>query len=197
MDTTFREALQAKGIEPCIPSSRSRKVPYPYDKALYKQRHTVENLFAKLKDWRRIATRYDRCARLLLKHMHRSSRHLPALILMSPEPKSLKLLAARTAKLRRCNDLAGSWATSGWKLSVSTELIRNNVLKNIDNLRYSGRTLFRMGFLVAEAVRSELFSEAGFPDNGRFTGIPLFLAPIHTNPAGVSYIQSDIYEKFP
>ncbi|HBQ32350.1 IS5 family transposase [Brucella anthropi] len=59
---SFREALQAKGIEPCIPSSRSRKVPYSYDKVLYKKRHKVENLFAKLKDWRRIATRYDRCA---------------------------------------------------------------------------------------------------------------------------------------
>ena len=50
------------GIEPCIPSSRSRKVPYPYDKALYRQHHRVENLFAKLKDGRRIASRYDRCA---------------------------------------------------------------------------------------------------------------------------------------
>ncbi|RDL52941.1 hypothetical protein BLJAPNOD_04106 [Ensifer sp. M14] len=60
--TPFREALQAKGIEPCIPSSRSRKVPYPCDKTLYRKRHKVENLFAKLKDWRRIATRYDRCA---------------------------------------------------------------------------------------------------------------------------------------
>jgi transposase len=58
----FREALAARGIDPCIPSSRSRKRPYPYDKALYRQRHKVENLFAKLKDWRRIATRYDRCA---------------------------------------------------------------------------------------------------------------------------------------
>ena len=58
----FREALVAKGIEACIPSSRSRKIPYPYDKVLYRQRHKVENLFAKLKDWRRIATRYDRCA---------------------------------------------------------------------------------------------------------------------------------------
>jgi transposase len=37
-------------------------VPYSYDKQLYKKRHRVENLFAKLKDWRRIATRYDRCA---------------------------------------------------------------------------------------------------------------------------------------
>ncbi|RWQ42098.1 MAG: hypothetical protein EOS21_10650 [Mesorhizobium sp.] len=45
-----------------MPSSQSRKVPYPYDRALYRQRHKVENLFAKLKDRRRIATRYDRCA---------------------------------------------------------------------------------------------------------------------------------------
>ncbi|WP_139110085.1 transposase, partial [Ensifer sp. LC163] len=42
--------------------SKSRKKPYVYDKALYRRRHKVENLFAKLKDWRRIATRYDRCA---------------------------------------------------------------------------------------------------------------------------------------
>ncbi len=58
----FRAELEAQGIEPCIPSSRSGKVPFPYDAALYRQRHKVENLFAKLKDWRRIATRYDRCA---------------------------------------------------------------------------------------------------------------------------------------
>jgi len=58
----FRAALPDKGIQPCIPSSRSRKRPYPYDKNLYRQRHQVENLFAKLKDWRGIATRYDRCA---------------------------------------------------------------------------------------------------------------------------------------
>ncbi len=58
----FREALTEKGITPCIPSSRSRKVPIPHDRALYRQRHKIENMFAKLKDWRRIATRYDRCA---------------------------------------------------------------------------------------------------------------------------------------
>ena len=58
----FRQALADKGIEPCIPSSRSRKVPFPYHKDIYRQRHRVENPFAKLKDCRRIATRYDRCA---------------------------------------------------------------------------------------------------------------------------------------
>lgn len=58
----FRAALKERGTEPCIPPTKSRKAPLDYDKALYRQRHKIENLFAKLKDWRRIATRYDRCA---------------------------------------------------------------------------------------------------------------------------------------
>lgn len=58
----FRDALAERGTSTCIPSSRSRKIPIPHDKALYRTRHKVENLFARLKDWRRIATRYDRCA---------------------------------------------------------------------------------------------------------------------------------------
>ncbi len=37
-------------------------MPFNHDMALYRMRHNVENLFGKLKDWRRIATRYDRCA---------------------------------------------------------------------------------------------------------------------------------------
>ena len=58
----FRKALTAKGIIPCIPSRKNRKVQYDYDKTLYKQRHKVENMFGRLKDWRRVSTRYDRCA---------------------------------------------------------------------------------------------------------------------------------------
>ena len=58
----FRTALIGRGIKPCIPPTRSRKAPIPYDKALYRQRHRIENMFGRLKDWRRVATRYDRCA---------------------------------------------------------------------------------------------------------------------------------------
>lgn len=58
----FRAALSHKGITPCIPGRRSRKTPVAYDKELYKQRHKIEIMFGRLKDWRRIATRYDRCA---------------------------------------------------------------------------------------------------------------------------------------
>ena len=58
----FRAALAERGITACIPSKKNRKQPIPYDKALYRQRHRIEIMFGRLKDWRRIATRYDRCA---------------------------------------------------------------------------------------------------------------------------------------
>jgi len=58
----FRAALTKRGIAPCIPSKQNRKVQIPHDRSLYRQRHRIENMFGKLKDWRRIHTRYDRCA---------------------------------------------------------------------------------------------------------------------------------------
>jgi transposase len=39
-----------------------RRFELAYDKVLYRQRHKVEIMFGRLKDWRRIAMRYDRCA---------------------------------------------------------------------------------------------------------------------------------------
>ena len=58
----FRDALADRKISACILSRVNRKVPIPHDPVLYKQRHKIENMFGKLKDWRRIHTRYDRCA---------------------------------------------------------------------------------------------------------------------------------------
>ena len=58
----FRAALTERGITPCIPPRSNRKVQYHYDKDLYRQRHKIENVFGRIKDWRRVATRYDRCA---------------------------------------------------------------------------------------------------------------------------------------
>ena len=57
----FRDALQEKGIKPCIPGRKSRKEPIKYDKRRYKRRNRIEIMFGRLKDWRRVATRYDRC----------------------------------------------------------------------------------------------------------------------------------------
>lgn len=58
----FRSALAERGITACIPPRSNRKVQHHYDKSLYKQRHKIENIFGRIKDWRRVATRYDRCA---------------------------------------------------------------------------------------------------------------------------------------
>jgi transposase len=49
-------------IAACIPSKSNRKRPIEHDRTLYQQRHKIENMFGRLKDWRRIHTRYDRCA---------------------------------------------------------------------------------------------------------------------------------------
>ena len=58
----FRNSLIERGINPCIPSKSNRKIPIPHDQALYRQRHRVEKMFGNLKDWRRIRTRFGRCA---------------------------------------------------------------------------------------------------------------------------------------
>ena len=58
----LREYLSDNDIKPCIPPRKNRIKDIPYDKKIYKKRHKIENIFAKIKDWRRIAMRYDRCA---------------------------------------------------------------------------------------------------------------------------------------
>jgi transposase len=58
----FRQALAERGITACIPSKSNRKAPIEHDRILYRQRHRIENMFGRLKDRRRIHTRYDGCA---------------------------------------------------------------------------------------------------------------------------------------
>ena len=62
----FRGALQAKGVTPCIPGRKSRTDPIRYDKRRYKRRNRIEIMSGRLKDWRRVATRYDRCPTVFL-----------------------------------------------------------------------------------------------------------------------------------
>jgi len=57
----FCDALKDKGIRPCIPGRKSRGKPVKYDKRRYKSRNRIEIMFGRLKDWRRVATRDDRC----------------------------------------------------------------------------------------------------------------------------------------
>lgn len=59
----FIDAIQRKGAEAVIPSRKNRLKPRQLDRHLYKARNLVERFFQKLKQFRRIATRYERLAR--------------------------------------------------------------------------------------------------------------------------------------
>ena len=59
----FVSAIEKNHAVPVIPSKKNRKVPRDFDKVLYKERNLVERFFQKLKNFRRIATRYERLAR--------------------------------------------------------------------------------------------------------------------------------------
>lgn len=62
----FRDALKDRGIRPCIPGRKPRSRPVKYDKRRTKRRNRIEIMFARLKGWRRVATRYDRCPKVFL-----------------------------------------------------------------------------------------------------------------------------------
>lgn len=62
----LRAALAAKKIKAVIPSTKSRRHAIPYDRNTYRRRNRIERMFCRLKDFRRIATRYDKLARNFL-----------------------------------------------------------------------------------------------------------------------------------
>jgi putative transposase len=55
--------LEDRGTKPVIPNRSCRKQPYRFNKQSYKLRHRIENAICRIKDFRRIATRYDKLAR--------------------------------------------------------------------------------------------------------------------------------------
>ena len=60
---SLRKWLKARRIRAVIPSTATRTVPYPLNQVAYRRRNLIERLFGRLKNWRRLATRYDRLAR--------------------------------------------------------------------------------------------------------------------------------------
>jgi len=69
-DERVIEPLQKAGKTAVIPSKSNRKIRRHYDKHLYKARHLVENFFCKLKQFRALATRYDKPDRNFLAAIH-------------------------------------------------------------------------------------------------------------------------------
>jgi len=56
----IREEIAAAGVEAVIPAKSNRRVLIPHDREKYRWRNLVERMFSKLKNWRRVATRYDK-----------------------------------------------------------------------------------------------------------------------------------------
>jgi transposase len=58
----IRQELARADVEAVIPTKSSHRKPIPHDREKYRWRNLVERLFSKLKNWRRVATRYDKTA---------------------------------------------------------------------------------------------------------------------------------------
>ncbi len=58
----LRRSLRQAGAVPVIPGRVTRKRQVVYDKTRYRERHRIENAFCRIKDFRRVATRYDKLA---------------------------------------------------------------------------------------------------------------------------------------
>ncbi len=69
-DTRVLEPLAQAGKAAVIPPKANRRVKRDYDRHLYKERHLIENFFARLKQFRASATRYDKTARNFLGTVH-------------------------------------------------------------------------------------------------------------------------------
>jgi len=58
----YRARLRQLHIQPVIPNKVNRKRSYAFDKRRYRNRNVIERMFGRLKDFRRVATRYDKNA---------------------------------------------------------------------------------------------------------------------------------------
>ena len=66
----FVARVEAAGAQTVIPPRSNRLTPRPFDRHLYRERNLIERFFARLKHFRRIATRYDKLARSFLSFIH-------------------------------------------------------------------------------------------------------------------------------
>ncbi len=88
----IRAQIQAQGAVPNIPSKRTRRWKHCFSPVLYRRRNAIERMFGRLKDFRRIATRYDKTARNFLA--------AAVSYWLSPDPR-LSLASPRKARLWR------------------------------------------------------------------------------------------------
>jgi transposase len=135
-----REASEDKGISPCIPSRISRKEPLPQDANRYRKRHKIENSFARLDDWWRIATRFDSCPKGLPFSLRFGCR--AHVLVVNPAPRisprrscsSLQGVRGSACVIARLHDVEIQCRVSCWIISHAAR-----VRKGYNVVRSSGR----------------------------------------------------------
>jgi transposase len=98
----IRADLDARGAAAVIPPKASRKGRFDFDRDMYRWRHLIENTFAKLKEFRAVATRYDKTDT-----SYAAAIHLAAAYVGSSEGQALVRSQGPTAVLARWLGLAG------------------------------------------------------------------------------------------
>ena len=68
----WRDAIRAAGAEPVVPAQPTHPA-VPYDRGAYRRRHRVEQAWGRLKEWRAVATRYEKTASSFLGALHVAS----------------------------------------------------------------------------------------------------------------------------
>ena len=66
----FANTISAQGAQPVIPPRSNRLNPRAFDRHIYKSRNLIERFFSRIKQFRRIATRYDKLAKSFLSFVH-------------------------------------------------------------------------------------------------------------------------------
>jgi len=74
----IRDELLGADIAPCIPSRANSTEPVEHDEAMYRERNRVERLVGKLKQFRRVATRYEKLAATFLAMVHVAAAFITA-----------------------------------------------------------------------------------------------------------------------
>ena len=117
----LRRALRQAGTVPVIPGRSSRKRKVRYDRERYKGRHLIENAFYRLKDFRRVATRYDKLAANFLSGVAFATA-LAFWLRLSLEPKDGR--AARPRIAAAMSTVRRTWAMRGRMLSIANSCHR-------------------------------------------------------------------------
>ena len=128
----FRDALAGRGITPCIPPRAKRRLPATYCKTLYRQRHKVENMFAKLKDWPYLKALRPLRPHILQRYLHRGNCYLSARS-MGPDARSQASFAAPNRKGSvRCH-LA--WSRDTHSINTVAHLVYDSVVRWLSSNR--------------------------------------------------------------